>query len=276
MSRGRAALGAFAPSWAGGWTPARWLFAAAQAIEGTRQVRQIADSFRHPELNFGSGILHLSDRVLLPPALAWLLGGAVFVGLAGLGWGGRAARPGLLLWMLAELGLFAGLGWELNAPERIAGWCAVGLLLGPIGERDLTARRRSPVGRWFFLLWMSAMYGMTGWLKVSREPGWLDGSILAQALLDPYLGGTDLGARIAAVPALTTALSLATITFELSFPLLVGFAATNPAIVAAGLCFHVGVSSVLNLGTLGITVLSAYPVILHPDAAERLWRAWRR
>jgi hypothetical protein len=173
--------------------------------------------------------------------------------------------------MAAELALFAGLGWEINAPERIMGWSAVGLLLGPIQEEDLHQKWRSPVGRWFFLIWVGAMYAMAGWMKLFEEPGWWDGSILAQAMADPIMGGTPWGIGMSQVPWIPRLLDGFTLLFECGFCFLIGFSETNPWILGVGLLFHGGVSSLLSVGTLGLTVVGAYPVLLDPETAHRIW-----
>ena len=263
--------GLFVPRWAGGWTLSRLIFAWAQAIELLRQFRQISDSFSHPTFNFGTGLLHFSNAPLLSAPLAWGCGILAALGLLGLARGGALARPGLLLWILAELALFGGLGWEINAPERIMGWSAVGLMLGPIQEHHLHLKWRSPVGRWFFLLWISAMYFMAGWMKAVEEPGWWDGSILAQAMADPIMGGTPWGIWLSTLPWVPRLLAWFTLGFEISFAFFVGIAESNPVILAIGVLFHGGISGLMSVGTLGLTVLAAYPVLLDPDVAERCW-----
>lgn len=269
----------FAPQWAGGWALSLRLFVLAQALELLRQARQVLDSFHHPTFNFGSGLLHFSNHALLSAPMAWGAWIAAVLGLCCAGWGGRLAKPGIFLWILAELLLFGGLGWEINAPERIMGWSALGLLLGPIGERDLTRKWRSPVGRWFFLIWMSGMYGMAGWMKLLEEPGWWDGSILAQGLADPIMGGTTVGIWLSHQGWALKFLDGFTLLFEISFGFLVFFAESNPFILGTGLLFHAGVSSLMSVGTLGLTVVSAYPVLLEPEMARRMWAraqgAWK-
>lgn len=257
------------PVWAGGWTFSRWIFTVAQLLEMMRQFRQVLDSYRHPTFNFGTGLLHFSDAVLFPAPVGWLCWGLGALGLVGLGKGGRWARPGLLLWMAAELALFGGLGWEINAPERIMGWVAVGFLLGPINGP--VQQSCSPVARWFFMLWMSGMYAMAGWMKALEESGWWDGSILAQALADPIMGGTSLGIWMSGIPWIPRFLGFFTLAFELSFGVFVWFAETNPWILLAGILFHLGVQGLMSVGTLGLTVLGCYPILLDPARAEAAW-----
>ncbi len=262
----------FTPVWAGGWAVARVGFALAQGVELIRQARQVQDSLTHPDVNFGSGLLHLSDAALLSALAAWAAWLVAAVALVALAIGGRWAKMALAAWMLAEVVLFAGLGWEFNAPERVAGWAAVGLLLGPIDERDLVRKERSPLGRWFFLAWMSAMYLTTGWMKLRYEPGWHDGSILRQALFDPYLGGTPQGIWLAGHPVIMRVLAWFTIVTELSLGVGIWFRRTNPWVLLLGVGFHVGVAATMSIGPLTFVTLSAYPVLLAPDVAQRWWQ----
>ena len=262
----------FTPVWAGGWTLARVGFALAQGVELVRQARQVQDSVAHPDVNFGSGLLHLSDTALLSAPAAWAAWSVAATGLVVLGIGGRLTKVALAAWILAELVLFSGLGWELNAPERVAGWAAAGLLLGPIDERDLEGKERSPLGRWFFLAWMSAMYLTTGWMKLRYEPGWHDGSILRQALLDPYLGGTAQGSWLAGQPVGMRVLAWLTIVTEISLGIGVWFRRTNPWALLLGVGFHLGVAATMSIGPLTFVALAAYPVLLAPDVAQRWWQ----
>lgn len=265
----------FTPVWAGGWAVTRVGFALAQGVELARQARQVQDSLAHPGLNFGSGLLHLSDTALLSAPVAWAAWAVAAGGLVALAIGGRMAKVALAAWMLAELALFVGLGWELNAPERVAGWAAAGLLLGPIDERALDRKERSPLGRWFFLTWMSAMYLTTGWMKLRYEPGWHDGSILRQALLDPYLGGTPQGIWLAGHAGATRVLAWFTIVTELSLGVGIWLRRANPWVLLLGVGFHLGVAATMSIGPLTFVVLAAYPVLLAPDVAQRWWQSTR-
>lgn len=237
-----------------------------------RQALQIADSFRHPTFNFGTGLLHFSNRPLFAEGVAWGLWLLGFLGLFVLGRGGRWAKAGLLLWILAELLLFGGLGWELNAPERIMGWSAAGFLLAPLHGTEDTEH----LAKKFTVLWISAMYLMAGWMKITEEPGWWDGSILIQGLQDPIMGGTSIGIAMSHIPWIPKLLDWFTLVFEIGFVFCIGNPRLNPWILLMGLCFHGGVSLVMNVGTLGITVLSWYPVMLEQKTAEWLWGGVRR
>jgi hypothetical protein len=118
---------------------------------------------------------------------------------------------------------------------------------------------------------MSAMYLMAGWMKVTEEPGWWDGTILSQGLQDPIMGGTFLGIAMAKIPWIPRILDWFTLGFEIGFVFCIGSPRLNPWILLLGLVFHGGVSLVLNVGTLGITVLSWYPVMLEKETGEWMW-----
>ena len=125
------------------------------------------------------------------------------------------------------------------------------------------------VGR--FSIWISAMYAMAGGMKALEEPGWWDGSILAQGLCDPIMGGTSIGIWLSQYPWIPMLLGWFTLVFEISFGFLIWFAEFNPYILTMGLMFHLGVSSLMSVGSLGLTVVGAYPVLLDPDIAQRAW-----
>lgn len=147
----------------------------------------------------------------------------------------------------------------------------MGLLWGPIDEYQLQHKWRSPVGRWFFLIWVSVMYAMAGGMKALEEPGWWDGSILAQGLCDPIMGGTSIGIWLSQFHWIPMFLGWFTLVFEISFGFIIWFAEFNPYILMMGLMFHLGVSSLMSVGSLGLTVVGAYPILLDPDSAQRVW-----
>jgi len=259
------------PRWAGGWEASRLLFALAAASAHLPRRGQIADALTYPEITFVTGFTHVADHALLGPAGAYGLWGLGLVGLAGLIAGGRAAKPGLALWLACYLALLAAMGLESRVPTRWLVMVSIGLLLGPIGERGLAARWRSPLGRWYFLVIFGAIYGSTGWLKLLAEPAWRDGSSLAYNLVDLEFGCRPLGVWVSDQPALLAVMAWWTILFEALFPLLALLRRTNPWILAAGACMHLGIESMMHVGTLTFTCLAMYPVLLEPDVAQRAW-----
>jgi hypothetical protein len=245
-------------------------FCAAQAVELARQAVQVVDAGRHPGVNFGSGLLHLSDGLRVPSGALWLPWGVSAAGLAWLAWGGPRARRGLPAWGLGQVTLWAGGGWEVNAPERVALWAACALWLGLAGEDPRAPGREDPWPRRFVRVWLVGMYGMAGMMKL-HEPGWWDGTIVAQALVDPWMGGSAAGAWMASQGSLCAALGRLVVAFELFAPVALLVPRWNPWALAAGVAFHLGVGAFLSVGTLGWTVLACYPVALSPTA----WAALR-
>lgn len=273
---------AFAPRWAGGWALTRVWFGLAALEAQVVRARHVADALAVPELTFASGPTRLADHVLLSPAAAWGLWGLGFVGLGGLLVGGRWAKPGLLAWFLTYAALLAGLGLNVRAPERLLAWIVAGLLLGPIGERGLTAKWRSPAARWYFLVVYGALYGSTGFLKLHVESAWWTGEALRYDLLDRWHAGGALAVWLSGQPLLCALASWYTMLFEAGFPLLVGVPAAHPWLLLAGAGMHGGIGVLMDVGTLGTMAVSIYPVLCDPDVARRLWErggaawaAWR-
>jgi hypothetical protein len=122
---------------------------------------------------------------------------------------------------------------------------------------------------------MAGMYGMSGVMKL-HEPGWWDGTILAQALLDPWMGGTAAGTWLASRPEACAWLGRGTIAFEVLAAVGLWSPRWNPWTLAAGLLFHAAVGTVLSVGTLGWTVLACYPPALSPEMWGRLRAAFGR
>lgn len=263
--------GLFRPVWAGGWALSRVLFGATMLWEQGRQLIQLVDHLRHPGVNFGVGWLHVWDHVVLPPTVAWAVWATGLACLVKLIHGGRGTRLAVLAWLVTQGVFVTGLGLEINAPEKTMWWVATGFLFGPVDERGLTSKWRSPFGRWYWLLHLTAAYGMNGLVKALEEPGWWTGDVLAYAMVDRYFGGTPWGAWASGHASVPMGLSWLTLAFECAFPFLVWFRATNPLALALAFCFHAGVASLMNVGTLAPALVSTYAVCLDPEKARRIW-----
>ena len=261
----------YAPTWAGGWTATRWLYAAVGLFTILPRAAGIGDVYGVEDMLFSNPPLYMADLVVLTEPTAWGVWAAAVVGLLMLAWGGRAARPGLVLWLLASWVLLANEALNVKAYDRLLTWMGIGLLLGPIGERDLANKARSPFARYFLILVYMALYGSTGWLKATKEfHGWLDGSILSYHLVHWFFGLKWIGAEISDKIWITAPASWFTVVFEASFPLLVWFKRTNPWLLAAGITMHLGILILMHVGPFSFVAIAAYPVLLHPDVA----RAW--
>ena len=262
----------FSPVWAGGWTGTRVLFVLAALIAHLPRRQQIHDAVQYPDVVLTSGPLRLVEQVQLSGDQAMALWVAGLAGLAALLWGGRAARPGLLLWLASTYPMIILTGLSARVPERLFLWVAAALLLAPIGERSLTQKQRSPAARWLLLLVACALYGSTGWLKATMEPAWWSGEALAYDLVDLHFGLKPAGVWLSGQPALTRVLSWGTILIEASFPLLIWWRRSNPWILLAALGMHLGIELLMTVKTLSLLTVAMYPVLLHPDVAQRLWQ----
>jgi hypothetical protein len=267
----------FAPRWAGGWTAMRLAFGVTLLFSTIGIARGIGDAFGAPDMVFDVGPWHVATILQLTPGSAWAVWACALVGILGVLAGGRAMRPGLVLWFLGTWTLLLTEGLNVRAHDRLAAWMAIGLFLSPAGERDLANKARGPVGRWWILVVFAALYGSTGWLKILHEPeGWASGEVLAYHLLHREFAGSPLANWAAAQPWITMPASWLTIVFEASFPFLVWWRATNPWILLGGVALHIGIAALMDVGKFSWVALAAYPVLLHPDVAHALWQRIRR
>lgn len=268
----------FAPQWAGGWTAARIVFALAAMGAHIPRAGMIGDAYGVTDMVFDVGPFYLAQHVVFTTQTAWLVWGVAFLGLLMMLWGGRLAKPGLALYFFVG-GLFlASEALNIKAYDRLLGWMALGMALGPIGERDLAHKWRSPVGRWVLLLVFCALYLSTGWFKALTEPGWWSGKALAYDLVHQWFGSKPLGIWLSGQPVLMKAMSWWTLFFECSFALLIWFRRTNLPILLIGTGMHLGILFLMNVGPFSYVVFGAYPVLLHPEVARGLyvrWETWR-
>jgi hypothetical protein len=261
----------FRPRWGGGWALTRLLFGLAALWAHLERLPLLGDALAIGDLRFNAGPLYLAQVPLLPAPLAYGLWAAGLLGLLGLLRGGAWAKPGLLLWFAATAGLIAGVGLNVRVPERFATWAVGVLLLAPIGRTDLLRARVSPFPRLVLLVIMGSLYLSTGFLKGLEEPRWWDGTALSYDLLDRWHAGGPLAVWLSGQPALCAAMSIFTLAFELGFVFLIGLRVTNPLVLVAGALMHLGIASLMDVGSLGNMALSVYPVLLDPDLAERAW-----
>ena len=134
------------------------------------RLQQIADAQVHPGLVLTAGPMRLVEQVALSAGQAQALWMGGLVGIAGWLWGGRLAKPGLLVWLVCSYPMIILGGLSARVPERLFLLVAVGLLVAPISERGLADTHRSPAARWYLLLVACALYGAPGWLKATMEP----------------------------------------------------------------------------------------------------------
>jgi hypothetical protein len=268
----------FAPQWAGGWTAMRLAYVAAALITIVPTARFIEDAYGAQDAVFSHPPLRLNDVYHPTLAEAWGWWGGAVLGLLALGWGGRLARPGLLLYLVCLWVYLGAEAMNTKAYHRLLTWEALALLFAPIGERTLTEKWRSPFARYVLLLVFMAMYGSTGWLKALHEPAWIDGSVLQHHLVDLHFGVKPLGAWVSGQRWLTAPMGWITVIFEAFFPLLILFRRLSLPTLLVGASFHVGIALMMEIDAFSWVALAAYPVLLHPEVAEGLYRraqAWR-
>lgn len=260
------------PRWAGTWTLARWTYAIAGALTHGPKARWIEDAYASSDVIFSRKPINIVDYVVFtPPSMfvVWALG---MLGLGGLARGGRWARPGIVLFVISHWLMLGSEAVNTKGYDRLITWEALALLLGPISERDLTSKWRSPVGRWLMLIIFMAIYLANGLQKGLNEPHWRDGTALAYNLVDLNFGGTVLGSWLSGWPLACTVLGWGTLIFEIGFPFLILLRWTNPLILFVGIGFHLGIALTMHVGTFSWIALAAYPVLLSPETGERIWR----
>lgn len=261
----------WAPQWAGGWTVVRWSFALVAAGTMAPRVRYISDAYASSDMIFTRHPLYMADWLILTPPTATALWALSMLGLGMLAWGGRLAKPGLLLWLVAGWLFISGEALNTKAYDRLLTWEALVLLCAPIGERDLTNKWRSPAARWMMLIVFCAIYGSTGWLKLLDEPRWRDGTALAYNLVDRNFGLTPVGIWLSGHLWLCKILGWFTLFFEATFPLLVLFRRTNPIVLLLGVGFHIGIWLTMFVGPFSWVSLAMYPILLQPEHARQLY-----
>lgn len=266
----------YAPEWAGGWTLGRWTYAIAALLTQLPRARGMGDVYGAEDMVFSQPPFYLADVVVFSEATAWLIWGAGVLGALLLLYGGRLARPGMLLWLAAAWLLIASEALNIKAYDRLLTWLGLAMLFGPLSERGLTQKHRSPFGRWLVTLIFCAIYGSTGWLKALEEPHWwTDGSVLAYHLVHQHFGLKPLGVWLSAIPWFMLVSSWFTVLFEASFPFLIWWRRLNPYLLLCGALMHLGILVLMNVGPFSFVALAAYPLMLHPAVGQRLYARWQ-
>lgn len=265
----------FQPQWAGGWTAARVIFALSALGTHLPRAGHIGDAYGVTDMVFDVGPFHMAEHVVLSEPTAWLVWWTATVGLAMVIWGGRVAKLGVLIWLTAGWFFLASEALSIKAYDRLLVWLALGLLVGPIGERALAQKWRSPVGRWVLLIAFSALYLSTGWFKALTEPAWWDGRALAYDMVHQWFGSKPLGVWLSGHEWPMKLMSWWTLFFECTFALFILFRRTNPWVLLLGVGMHLGILLMMNVGPFSYVVFGAYPVLLHPDVARGLYVRWK-
>ena len=265
----------WAPEWAGAWTLARILFVMAAIYNQLLRYPRIADAYASTDMVFAYKPFYLANHYVLTTdtgfALWWVGLGALLAAL----WGGRLAKPALVIWLLTSWVLLSSECFNTKAYDRLMTWQTVALLLGPIGERGLTTKARSPLGRWWLLIAYCAIYGSTGYFKARYEPLWFTGEALQWHLVLPWFGQTVVGSWMSDKLWITWPLCIFTVVFECGFPLIVWFRRLNPWALLGGVLLHGGILVTMNVGVFSYAALAMYPVLLHPETARDWWARWQ-
>ena len=265
----------FEPEWAGGWTLCRWTYGLIALGFHLPRMQWRSDAYADHDLLYSRPPLHIPDWWILTPtsaAVLWALGALSLLLII---WGGKLTKPALLVWIISSTILVSHEGLNWKAYDRLHAWVGIAMLLGPTSERHLQTKARSPVGRWMMLLIFCSLYGMTGVTK-ALQPGWWTGETLAYHLVDLHFGHQPLGIWLSGIPVATQAMAVGTIAFESLFPLAIFWRRTNPWLLAIGVLFHLSLTILMNVGPFSIVTLCAYPVLLHPQVAHRLWQRHSR
>jgi hypothetical protein len=261
----------FRPRWGGGWAIARVLFALAALEEHKDRFIHIRDAFLHPTAVFNAGPLHVADHVLVSQPVAYGMWALGLGGLAALIYGGKWAKPGILLWFLAYFGVVITCGLTVRVPERFIVWATAAFLLSPVGETGLLRKAASPYARYFLLVVYGSLYLSTGVMKSVEEPAWWDGTALSYDLVDRWHAGGVLDAWASSQHWVCFLGSWYTIAFEVGFVFFVGFPRLSRYVLLMGLGMHCFIDVLMEVGPLGTMAMSLYPVLLDPDDGELLW-----
>lgn len=103
-----------------------------------------------------------------------------------------------------------------------------------------------------------------------HTPAFLTGDLLAFSLLDDHWGGDALGRWMSAQPRLLGLLSLATLLFELLFPILIWVRRLRLPMLAAAFTLHAAMGLVMHLSTFSPTMFVALLAFLREGDLQRL------
>lgn len=267
----------YAPQWAGGWLVARGLWVLAALLEYGFDYQSIGDVWGAPDMVFTNGWYRAADLHFMTVPEAWALWVGVLVGIAGVAWGGRLLRPGLLLWFVCAWTMLAYEALDVKAHDRLLLWVSVGLFLSPAHERGLWTKWRSPATRWYLMLVFASIYGSTGFNKALEEPTWwTTGEVLRNHFMEPDHGGFALGLFLSELEWALPIMSITTVVWECAFPFLIWFKRATAPLLALGVLFHLVLLLTLWVGPFAFVAWTAYPVLLHPDIAHGLYVRGRR
>jgi hypothetical protein len=266
----------FKPQWAGTWTLTRILFGVVALLSHCPRIINIEDAYASSDMLFAQFPFRFNDHLILSPETATVIWGVGIAGILMILWGGRLAKLGICIFLLGSWTLLLSESLNIKAYDRLITWVAWGLLLAPIGERKMTSKSRSPVGRWFLIWVYIALYGSTGFHKLLLEPeGWFSGEILSLHMLHRHFGMTPLGIWSSDQVWIGQLGSWLTLAFECGFPFLIWWRRTSHWVLLVGIMMHLGILLLMNVGPFSYVAIAAYPVLLHPQTAQAWWQRWQ-
>jgi hypothetical protein len=267
----------FTPQWAGGWNATRILFVVVALYSHVPRILDIEDAYASQDMVFSQYPFRFNNHFILTPESATVFWAIGIAGCLMVLWGGRLAKLGVCVFLFGSWVLLVSEALNIKAYDRVLTWFAWALLLSPIGERRLSEKYRSPVGRWFLVWVYIALYGSTGFHKLIMEPqGWLSGEILSLHTLHRYFGMKPLGIWASDNLWVTAPLSWYTLIFECFFPFLIWWRRTSHWVLLAGALMHLGILLMMHVGPFSYVAVAAYPALLHPETARDWWGRWQR
>jgi hypothetical protein len=213
--------------------------------------------------------------------LGWFAGAALFAWLCGSFAAMIAGVRSDLAVFAAFVGVVAQTHWNglpLSSAHQVMTVLLFCLLWVPTGGAwSLDARRpgapqATPVAAWplWLMRWQVAVVYLSSGLYKLAYPTWRDGTAVHWALnlnafhRFPWTLPTPLA-------PLEAFLTWSTLLFELSFPLLVSVRRMRSPTLVAGVCLHLGLLAMLELGPFSPLMIASYICYLDPERTARLF-----
>lgn len=252
--------------WGGGWLYGRIAFAIVAIVNLTPRFFQTNDLFGGNDMRFSNGWFAFAKIYEISSIEALTCCFISLFGLMGVARGGKTFHVGLLLWFICNGIYITSEALNVKAYDRLLFFIALVLLVSPAYKKNLGSIYVSPMPRRLMLTVFSTLYLSTGMLKLIHEPGWLNGEALAYALNHRWHASSELALWLSTQSAVMLFGGIATVVFEITAGTLLWFERYNRLIIILGLGFHICIEAVMNVGTFGLAALSAYPILISPNA----------
>jgi hypothetical protein len=200
-----------------------------------------------------------------------------------IGWHPR--RILLPLWLL-HLGFHHANPLIIHEPQQLANLFLLCGFFLPIDAPPAFSQRRGRYPAWSppkdaqavatTLTWFLGIYYFVSALKKLPDPLWRSGAAMHALLQWPALAKpTPLTSAILSMPLLSTALTYATLAFELGFVFLV-FTRARPLLILAGVLFHALISATMEVGGFAQVMMVWYALLLDEETRSWFWRRLSR